>query len=118
MKIMIDNQKVIEVTEVHLEDEDGDEAIVLRFDDAHRLLGTWQSLDTARRGYRYGGAEDDGEPDIIIIAWSNDQGLTMSDVDPFYGRQPGGFTDTFNAYLLDELAGALPDGMLDWSDQS
>ncbi len=108
MNIMIDNHKVIDVQVIMLEDEDGDVGAVLPFDDTYRLLEAWKELNIGHRNYRFGGGVDDNEPDTIIIAWANSSGLTMTDVDPFYGRNKSGFTDTLNAYALSDLIEALP----------
>lgn len=113
--IIVDNQSSLEVDYFIAEQEgSGELEVVLPFDSAYSVIEQWRYLSGSRRGFRFGGHDGDDTPDTIIIAWSTLQGLTMTDLDPFYGRVPGGFVDTFNAYSLQDLAGALPIEALQW----
>lgn len=105
MRILIDNQKVIEVSSFTAPDpnDSTDTHTVLDFRAAHELIVEWQQLDPGHRDFRYGRDESDSEPSTIILAWVDANGaLQMADVDPFWD---GTFTQ--NAYSLDVLSGNI-----------
>lgn len=114
MKILIDNQRGIQVDHTLLRGGDNEVVAVLDFDSTYHVLNTWKELDTTRRGFRYGGQPDDHDPSTIITAYVAGSGhLTIGDVDPFTTSS----LVTLNAYSLEDLAAALPISALQWGEE-
>ncbi|UDL15458.1 hypothetical protein SEA_PEPE25_83 [Microbacterium phage Pepe25] len=103
MHVLIDDQKVVEVTDLTMKNEDGEPTLTLAFEDAHRVLDTWKELRPGHRGFRYGGDESDNEPSTIIVAEALAHGLVLDDIDPHWDG-----VSTRNAYGYDRLAAVLP----------
>lgn len=110
MRVLIDNQLGLEIEVQWMDNEYGDAELVVPFAGAHAILEGWRALDPGRHDYRYGDDEDAARPSKIIVAWTDRQRLTMTDVDPFWSPA----TDTINAYRLDDIAEALPIDALKW----
>lgn len=103
MQILIDDQRVLDVTPVPMPTEDGETVDTLVFEDAHQVLDAWQSLDLGHRGFRYGTDESSNEPCAIIVAEARrNGGLVIVDIDPHYDG-----VSTRNAYRLDAFTSAF-----------
>lgn len=110
MHILIDDQKVVEVSpEVHL-DEDRESRLVLNVNDTHTVLDAWKNLDVGRRAFDWGGDADSTGPDVIFVAMSGDT-LWFERAEPFWDGQM-----VHSGHALDVLEGALPLGTLRWGD--
>lgn len=103
MHVLIDDQKVIEVTPLTLDCEEEGKRAALSFTDTHAILETWVALAPGRRNFRYGGDESDTEPSTIIIAEAHNNTLDLFDIDPHWDGSV-----THNAYRWDDLEDTLP----------
>lgn len=103
MHILIDDQIAVNVTPGTMQDEDGNDVVVLEFTDTADLLDTWAKLSPGRRGYRYGRDDGDTEPSTIFVAEATRHGLNLDDIAPHWD---GRFEH--NAYRLDALKLVLP----------
>ncbi|WNN94112.1 hypothetical protein SEA_FREGLEY_87 [Microbacterium phage Fregley] len=103
MHVLIDDQKVVDVTALTMKDENTGETMTLAFEDAHRILDTWKELRPGHRGFRYGGDDSDDEPSVIIVAEALAHGLVLDDIDPHWDG-----VSTRNAYRYVDLSAVLP----------
>lgn len=110
-QILVDYQKVVEVSPFRLADEDGETHLLIPFENAHDVLNAWKELNPAQRDFRYGRDESDGEPSTVIVIWSTSQTLYVHDIDPFWDG-----VGEINAYRLEDLAMATGDLLL-WGER-
>jgi len=102
--VIVNDMKVIDIKPEKLIDEAGEECVIVWFTDTYNILDAWMQQDPTRRGFRYGGADDSGEPCSIFITWISNDSLVIEECDPFWSPS----TDTVNGYDLDVLAASLP----------
>lgn len=103
MHVLIDDQKVVDVTALTMKDESTGETLALAFEDAHRILTAWVELRPGHRGFRYGADDSSDEPSLIIVAEALTHELVMDDIPPHWDG-----SSTRNAYRYVDLASSLP----------
>lgn len=103
MHVLIDDQKVVDVTALTMKDESTGETLALAFEDAYSILDAWMQLRPGHRNFRYAGDESSDEPSKIIVAEALAHGLVLDDIDPHWDG-----TSTRNAYRYVDLSAVLP----------
>lgn len=103
MHVLIDDQKVVEVTGLTMKDELTGETLALAFEDAYLVLNTWKELRPGHRDFRYGNDESSNEPSIVIVAEALPHELVMDEIPPHWDG-----SSTRNAYRYVDLASSLP----------
>ena len=112
--ILIDEQKAVEFTPILHERAHGVRTITLSFGDTYRVLDEWAKLAQERRGFRFGGEEDDTEPDKVVIAEAvgrplSSPRLALEELHPFWDGER-----VHNEYELDRLSDVLGVDTLKW----